>query len=303
VFGPVIDYWLLRPLTHSRNKASEEELSRQALASTFTIEEARKYVQRARGEYFAGAFPVSEELSYLDVGCGMGRFVLGLSALGAKDVTGVDILQRHIDEARTLADKLPEGCVRPELHHADVHNWDTDRQFDVVIVLGAMEHIHDPRDFLKSLARLIKPGGRAFVSFEPFQGPFGDHMSSFFRVPIPWRGLIFNEKAVMRLRAENYRPTDPATRYQEIAGGLNCIGFRAYFRYIREAGLEVEATYCNPQFGNRRRWLPLSWTSAVLTRIPYLGGYFVFSAYSILRRSSPAENASAGAMTAKRSKR
>jgi hypothetical protein len=124
------------------------------------------------------------------------------------------------------------------------------------------------------------------VSHEPFEGPFGDHMSLFFRVPMPWRGLLFSERAILRLRAEYFRPTDPATRYEDVVGGLNQMSFRTYLGHVREAGLEVVSHAFNPQLKHSPRLRPLYPLSWALTHLPLVQGYFIASAYSVLRRRS-----------------
>ena len=107
------------------------------------------YLHRVRTELFQGDLVVDPNLSYLDIGCGMGRLSLGLAAAGATDVTGVEIVDRNIVEATALAEKLlPEG-QRPTFINRDIHNWDTDKTYDVIIVLGALEHIHDQDTFLR----------------------------------------------------------------------------------------------------------------------------------------------------------
>ncbi len=289
MFGKTIDYHLLKPLTHDRYRATEEELRRRAENSSYSLEEARAYCERARSVFFGGALPLDPELSYLDIGSGMGRLAVGLCAAGAKDVTGVEVVERAVVEAERLAAQLDriERMARPRFFCRDVHSWDADRQYDVVLVLGAMEHIHKPDAFIKTLPRLMKPEGRAFVSFEPFRSPTGDHMSPFFRVPVPWRGLLFSEQAILKLRRECYRPTDPATRFEEIVGGLNKMSFPQYLRYIEEAGLEVEAHFFNPQVRanrNTRLLTPINW---LLTHIPRVQGYFILYGYSILKKARP----------------
>ena len=237
MFGKTIDYHLLKPLTHTRNRATEAELMQLAQASAYTPEEARQYWERVKCVYFDGRISLHPDSSYLDIGCGMGRLAIGLAAAGARDVTGVEIVDRHVAAAKRIASQLDED-VRPQFHCVDIHAWNSGRQYDVVFVLGAMEHIHDPGSFLKILPRFLKPAGVALVSFEPFKSPIGDHMREFFRVQIPWRGLLFAEEAILRLRRECYRPTDPARRYQEIVGGLNLMSFTEYLGYVEDAGLE-----------------------------------------------------------------
>ncbi len=285
MFGKTIDYHLLKPLAHSRNRATEEELNAMAKHSEFTLNDAQIYLSRMQHEFFPGRFPIDQQLSYLDLGCGMGRLSLALVAAGAEDVTGIDIVERHIEEATLLAEKLmPER--QPVYHYTDVHGWEPERQYDVVITLGAMEHIHDPREFLHQMRDLLSPNGQAFVSFEPFHSPIGDHMNEFFKVPIPWRGLLFSEEAILRLRREYYRPTDRVDRYQDIAGGLNLMRFTDYRKWVDEAGLEFAYHNFNPQLKTQKRFRGLYPVSAALTRIPRVQDFFGVCVYSILRRRS-----------------
>lgn len=281
MFGETIDYHLLRPLTHARNRASEEELMERALRSDYTLDEARAYLARARSLFFADRLPVGTGLSYLDVGAGMGRLSIGLALGGATDVTGVEMVERNVREATTIARRL-DGPTPPRFVHADVHAWETTRKFDVIVVLGAMEHIREPARMLRRIAELLKPDGRAFVSIEPFKSPIGDHMHAFFRVQIPWRGLLFSERAILRLRRENFRPTDPAERYEDIAGGLNRLSFGDYLRHAREAGLEFVFHNFNPQVREQRRLRWLAPANAVLTGLRGVQDYFIVCGYSIL---------------------
>jgi 2-polyprenyl-3-methyl-5-hydroxy-6-metoxy-1,4-benzoquinol methylase len=283
MFGKKIDYYLLKPFTHSENRATEDELMALARESSYSLDGARAYCERVKHEYFDGTLPIDKSLSYLDIGSGIGRLSIGLSLCGATDVTGVEVVERHVAEAKGIAANLEED-LRPQFHCVDIHSWDSGRQYDVVIVLGAMEHIRDPENFLELLPRFMKPDGAAFVSFEPFKSPLGDHMRGFFRIQIPWRGLLFSEEAVLRLRRECFRPTDPARRYQEIVGGLNLMTFSEYLRYVRDAGLEFVAHNFNPQI--KRHWLlraiyPINW---ILTHIPKVQDYFIICGYSILKK-------------------
>lgn len=281
MFGPDVDYHILRALTHDRGRKTQEELDALADRDAFTLDQADAYLARVRDEFFGGDIPLDPALSYLDIGCGMGRLALGLARAGLPDVTGVDIVPHHIVQAQRLAEQLP-AATRPTFIDADIHDWDTDRRFDVIFVMGAMEHIHDQDRFLVAMARLLAPSGRAFVSIEPFHSPVGDHMRHFFHVPIPWSGLIFDERAMLRVRRERFRPSDPATRYDEIQGGLNQVRYERYLANVRAAGLRFARHHINPQLRRRRRTLPLHLASRALTHMPAVRDYFVICDYGIL---------------------
>lgn len=285
MFGAEIDYKLLRALTHSRNLKTREQQREEARNPRFTMADADAYLERCRTEFFPDRFPLDPSLSYLDVGCGMGRLSLALGRAGMPDVTAVDIVPHNIEQATRLAEQLPQE-QRPDFSCIDIHDWKTERRFDVVIVLGAMEHIHDQDRFLRALAGLLAPGGRALVSIEPFHSPFGDHLQHVFKVPMPWAGLVFSEAAMMRIRTERFRPSDPVERYADVEGGLNQVRYERYLQNVRDAGLAFERNNINPQLRKRRRLLPARVASRVLTAAPGIRDYFIVTDYGVLRHAA-----------------
>ena len=281
MFGTELDYRLLKRLAHTGNRATAGELEKRARLSSFTLDDAEAYLRRVQQELFVGALPIDPNLTYLDIGCGIGRLSLGLASAGVATVTGIEILERNVRQANILAENHLPPDRRPEFIAMDIHDWQSDEKFDVIIVLGAMEHILDLPRFLRRVPELLKPDGRCFVSIEPFHSPFGDHMQHFFKPYIPWTGLLFNEQGVLRLRREVFRPDDLAERYQDIEGGLNRVRFGRYRRYVREAALDFEKHFSNPQLANRSKVLHA--VSGVLTSIPVVRDYFVVADYAVLR--------------------
>jgi SAM-dependent methyltransferase len=85
-----------------------------------------------------------------------------------------------------------------------------------VVSLDAFEHFADPEAILQSMSTLLRPAGEVLVSFGPtWYHPLGGHLFSVF----PWAHLIFSEQALIRWRSTF--KTDGATRFGEVAGGLN----------------------------------------------------------------------------------
>lgn len=129
---------------------------------------------------------------------------------------------------------------------------------------------------------LSAPDGIAIIAFEPlFHSPLGDHMSEFFRIQIPWRGILFSEKAVLRVRKKYYRPTDAAERYKEIVGELNQIRYSEFLRYVEETGWKFRFL---DLYSSLKRTPPIRKISNVVTRIPVIRDYFVNSINCILNR-------------------
>lgn len=86
----------------------------------------------------------------LDVGCGEGHIMAGLSALGAMPF-GIDV------SAGLLAHAVRHGpVIRYRLPRLDPFRDDA---FDGAVICLVMEHIADHATLLSELARVVKPGG------------------------------------------------------------------------------------------------------------------------------------------------
>lgn len=102
----------------------------------------------------------------LDLGCGNGTFLSLFRGRGwelyGSDLspTAIEIAQRNFPEIRfSLADAQSlSGDLANRLE-----------MFDLVISTEVIEHIYDPRSFLRTCNRLLKPGG-ALILTTPYHG-------------------------------------------------------------------------------------------------------------------------------------
>ena len=96
----------------------------------------------------------------LDVPCGNGRHALELAARGFP-VAGVDLSREFIAEARVTGEA--RGLANLEWRLADMRELPWPGRFDAALCLGNsfgyLEH-EDTLDFLRAVARALKPGGR-----------------------------------------------------------------------------------------------------------------------------------------------
>ncbi len=101
----------------------------------------------------------------LDVGCGGGILAESLSRRGAS-VTGIDAADRVIACAKQHADD--QGLsINYQVSTAEA--WLNDHPdkagtFDVITCLELIEHLAEPMTLIKTLSKLIKPGGDLFLS-------------------------------------------------------------------------------------------------------------------------------------------
>lgn len=100
----------------------------------------------------------------LDAGCGGGRYLVALARLGAKKICGIDISEGALIAVRDRVDTRGLGD-RVEIKHASVLDIPyPDASFDYVVSSGVIHHTPDPHRAFCELARVLKPGGKFFLS-------------------------------------------------------------------------------------------------------------------------------------------
>ena len=97
----------------------------------------------------------------LDVGCGRGRVLAALRALGVEVVTGLDDFG---DASHAAADPRADlariGAVAVAHDLARIPWPLADAAFDLVLCFNTLEHLHEgPRRVLAEVRRVLRPGG------------------------------------------------------------------------------------------------------------------------------------------------
>jgi 2-polyprenyl-3-methyl-5-hydroxy-6-metoxy-1,4-benzoquinol methylase len=91
----------------------------------------------------------------VDVGCGNGTNLLAARQLGW-DVLGIEIDDQAVVAARAAGIAVEHGDYRKLNDYPGV--------FDCLICSHVIEHVHQPLEMLRALARALKPGGSAMIS-------------------------------------------------------------------------------------------------------------------------------------------
>lgn len=170
----------------------------------------------------------------IDFGCGTGKQAIELVERGAGAVIGLDIREDWLEIARGRA---IEARVEDKCRFAAT----TSDPADLIVSLDAFEHFQDPAEILTIMRGLLKPSGEVIFSFGPtWYHPLGGHLLSVF----PWAHLVLSEQALLRWRSTFKQ--DHATRFSEVAGGLNQMTIRRFEKLVRESGFQIARLECVP---------------------------------------------------------
>jgi SAM-dependent methyltransferase len=170
----------------------------------------------------------------VDFGCGEGADAIEMAGKGAKRVIGIDIREDLLQAARQKA--LTAGVQNTCLFASS-----TKELAEIVVSMDAFEHFADPAGILRTMNTLLQPAGEVLVSFGPtWYHPLGGHLFSVF----PWAHLIFSEKALIRWRSTF--KTDGATRFSEVAGGLNQMTIAKFKKLVAGSPLKFASLELAP---------------------------------------------------------
>ncbi len=219
----------------------------------------------------------------VDIGCGAGGKSLFYASRGAKEVIGVEILEKYREEAEalakdlSLADKFRFICAdAAALPFAD-------SSIDTIIMNDAMEHVARPEAVLSEVMRVLSPGGRLFVNFPPINHPFGAHLSDL--IYIPWVHLFFSEKTLIEAYKELCKTVPDGDeriefRISERADGseyfsyINHMSIKRFNRILRKKGI-------TPAY---RAHIPLRGFLRPLAKLPLFKECFVKMVVCVLEK-------------------
>lgn len=233
--------------------------------------------------FISGKKPVLPSLSVLEIGCGEGGNLLPFLEAGCSRVTGIDISEHKIENARRFYASVPDG-ERVEFIAADIYDCASAGKFDLIMMRDVFEHIHDQQRFIAFVKNLLAPGGVLFIAFPPWCNPFGGHQQvcdSRVLSKMPWIHLLPRFLYRILLRAAGESPARIEGLMEIRDTGIN---LGRFYRIIKKEGFSVmkkSLWFINPnfeiKFGLRPRLLP-----GFIGGIPVLRNFLATTGYFII---------------------
>lgn len=109
----------------------------------------------------------------LEIGCAEAGNLLPFVDMGCK-ATGIDISCSRIELANEFY-KDHKNRKNLTLICEDIYKVNPDEKFDVIIMRDVIEHIPNQEKFMAFVKNFLKPEGKFFLAFPPWQNPFGGH--------------------------------------------------------------------------------------------------------------------------------
>ena len=174
----------------------------------------------------------------LDVGAGLGGLTLELALQGA-DVYGIE---PDDASARIASERLQQsGIARTRIFRAAGESLPfPDETFDYVVTLQVLEHVADPARVIREMHRVLKTGGRCFISCENYlafrEQEYGVAWLPLLPKPIGARYLRLRGRDPRFLLEHVHYITYPQVwRISEAAGFINET-YTPYVELVRDPG-------------------------------------------------------------------
>lgn len=102
----------------------------------------------------------------LEVGCGVGaQTEILLRRFPKIFLNGVDLNQKQLEAARQTLSKSPLALGRYKLEQMDAQSLEFDsRHFDGAFVCWLLEHVPTPQNVLGEIRRVLRPGGKIYIT-------------------------------------------------------------------------------------------------------------------------------------------
>jgi SAM-dependent methyltransferase len=219
-----------------------------------------------------------------EIGSAEGGVLHAFIAEGATEALGTDIAKDRLLKGEYIS-KLAGLNVKYQYH--DIVNQEPfdewKEKYDLVILRDVIEHLDNPQSALQNIYKIIKPGGFLYVTFPPYNSPYGGHQHTLagnFLTKLPW--IHHLPKSIFLNLIKSGRPQDieEVTRLLSIRFSpekFESASINSKFSIFKKEFYLIRPVY-KMKFGLQ----PVKMN--ILTNLSFIRNYFCLEASYILKK-------------------
>ncbi|MEZ5173964.1 MAG: class I SAM-dependent methyltransferase [Bacteroidia bacterium] len=227
------------------------------------------------------------EMEVLEIGCGEGGVLKAFAGYGC-NCTGMDLSDSKIENGKAIFAEDEDGS-RVHLFSANIYDQSTmdafRGKFDLIVLKDTIEHIPEQEKVMKQLPVYLKPGGRLFFAFPPWNMPFGGHQQTATTKfgQLPWMHLMPRSwyRGFLKKAGEPEPTIESLLEIHDTGISIN-----RFERIAKEGGYRIvdrRLYLINPIYRFKFNLTPRKQVS-VISGIPVLRDFVSTTAYYILER-------------------
>ncbi len=224
--------------------------------------------------------------SVVEIGSAEGGVLHAFADKGAVDCLGTDIAESRLEKGRIITNI---AGLNVDFVYNDIIYGEPEKKwynkYDLAILRDVIEHLDDTAIALKNISKVIKPGGYLFVTFPPYNSPYGGHQHTLAgRLPSRLPYIHHLPVSLFKKLISSGRPQD----IEEVERLINIqLSPEKFMKAAISAGYEIISTdyyLLRPVF-KMKFGLP-SLKINLPAKLPFIRNYFCMEAAYILRKKS-----------------
>lgn len=235
--------------------------------------------------YLTGLIEIGPETEVLEIGCAEAGNLKPFLDLGSK-TTGVDISCGRIELAREFYAEHPKKenleLICEDIYKADLKG----KTFDLIMMRDVIEHIPNQEKFMGYVKKFLKPDGKFFLGFPPWQNPFGGHQqicSNKILSKMPYFHLLPPSvyKRILKTFEKNEARVEGLMEIKET--GISIDRFERILK-MENYGIEKRTFFLiNPNYETKFGFKPRQQVK-LISAIPWVRNFFTTAAYYVVSK-------------------
>ena len=232
-------------------------------------------------------FEIKTGMKVLEVGCAEGGVLKAFIDKGCSGI-GVELSEGRLEIAREM---MAEELIQNKVEFVNKNIYEDSfeeifkNQFDIIVLKDVIEHIHNQKKIMERLKMFLKPDGRIFLGFPPWQMPFGGHQqiaSGKWLSRLPYYHLLPTPlyKLFLKVFGEKQNVVDSLVDIK-----VTGISIERFQRILRKTDYAIENRkfyLINPIYKCKFNWNAKD-QNRIVRNIPYFRNFFTTAMYYLIK--------------------